>query len=283
MRGVTLACVVALAGCQSDRGLYADSLTSVAVVAGDFDEMAEPLNRMDVRHEVYEGIISVATWDTGWEHEQVALKVEGLLTDAGVMRTYDAVFVASGTRGLGVRQYNGLEPDDHLVRDPDVEAAVRRYVEELGGTLFVTDWGYDLVEAVWPEAIDFLGEDTTLDAAQRSEIGEVFASIEEQSLSDALGLDVLPLAFNYSNWALVEAVGPETTVWSRGDVTYRLEDGGGFATMTNAPLLVSFSAGSGRVVYASFHVNAQLDNTMDALLAEVVGDFEEGPGATVEF
>jgi hypothetical protein len=271
-------------GCQSDRGLYGADLSSVGVVAGDFDEMAEPLLRMDVRHDVYEGIISVATYDTDWDYENVALKVEGLLGDRNRMGSYDGVFIASGTRGMGAREYNGLDADNHLVADPVVLEEVRAYVEDRNGTLFVSDWSYDLIEAIWPQAIDFLGDDALIDHAQRGQIGFVPASVEEQALVDVLGTETLPLEFNYSNWAPIESVGPDTIVWARGDVEYQLEDGGGFATLNDAPLLVSFAPEQGgRVVFASFHVNAQLDNTMDRLLDTVVGDFSEGPGATVEF
>ncbi|TNE89901.1 MAG: hypothetical protein EP330_10040 [Deltaproteobacteria bacterium] len=275
---------IALAGCQSDRGLYGGPLTSVGVVAGDFDEMAEPLLRMDVRHDVYEGIISVATYDTEWDYEGVALKVETLLSDTNVMTRYDGVFIASGTRGFGVREYNGLDADNQLVSDPVVLEEVRSYVEDHNGTLFVTDWSYDLVEAIWPDAIDFLGDDITIDAAQRGEIGFVQASVEEEGLAEVLEISTLPLEYNYSNWAPIESVHPDTTVWARGDVEYRLDGGSGFATLTDSPLLVSFNPeGGGRVVYATFHVNAQLDHTMDRLLNTVVGDFSEGPGASVGF
>lgn len=276
--------VLLAAGCQSDRGLFGGDLSSVGVVAGDFDEMAEPLLRMDVAHDVYEGIISVATYDTEWDYENVALKVEGLLRNRNEMGRYDGVFVASGTRGLGAREYNGLDADNHLVSDPAVLEEVRAYVEERNGTLFVSDWSYDLVEAIWPSAIDFLGDDPIIDDAQRGQIGFVQASVEQEALAEVLGTETLPLEFNYSNWAPIESVGEGTVVWARGDVEYQLDDGAGFATLNDAPLLVSFNPeGGGHVVFASFHVNAQLDNTMDRLLNTVVGDFSEGPGATVEF
>ncbi|MCO4745746.1 MAG: hypothetical protein KC912_13215 [Proteobacteria bacterium] len=282
MRGLFL--LAMLVGCKSDTGLYGGPLTSVGVVAGDFDDMTEPLKRIEVRHEVYEGIISVATYDTEWPHEDVALKVEGLLSDSRVMGDYDAVFVASGTRGFGVREYNGLEADDHLVSDAAVLEEVRTYVEDFDRTLFVSDWSYELVEALWPDKIDFLGDDAVLDAAQRGEIGQIMATVEEPGLSELLETETLPLEFNFSNWAPVERVADDVAVWARGDVEYALENGGGFASLSDAPLLVSFEPdGGGRVVYASFHVNAQLDNTMDMLLNTVVGDFREGPGETVDF
>lgn len=283
-RAMPVAALLALAGCASDQGLYGGPLTSVGVVAGDFDEMAEPLLRMDVRHEVYEGIISVATYDPEWNHEGVALKVETLLTDRNTITRYDGVFIASGTRGFGVREYNGLDPDNQLVTDSAVLEEVRYYVEDFGGTLFVTDWSYELIEAIWPDAIDFLGDDNTLDAAQRGQIGLIQASVEEDGLAEIIETDTLPLEFNYSNWALVESVGPDVTVWARGDVEYALDNGGGFATLNDSPLLVSFNPeAGGRVVFGSFHVNAQLDHTMDRLLDSVVGDFTEGPGSSVEF
>ena len=112
-----LSIAVLSVGCN-EQSFTAKRLNSIAVTAGDFDQLGAPLDRMDVRHTVYEGLISTATWDPDYEGQNVALKVETLFGDLAEIAGHDALFVSSGTRGLGERVYNGLLPDDALVTDP---------------------------------------------------------------------------------------------------------------------------------------------------------------------
>lgn len=269
-------------GCGRDDLLIPTFVTGVAVTAGDFDHVAEPLNRMDARHSVYEGIISTATWDPGYQHEQVALKVETLLGSENEIAGFDAAIIASGTRGLGLKQYNGLEADDHLVSNEVVVDNVRTYVDN-GNTLVATDWAYDLVEAAWPEFIDFYGDDTVYDAAQRGEIGRITADVVEADLAAALESDQMGLHYNFSNWAVIESVSDDVTVLVRGTVQYR-PDAETVQTLEDVPLMVGFRprGGSGKVIFTTFHLDAQNDALIDRLVETTVGTFEDPEGENVE-
>ena len=264
-------------GCSRDDQLIRRVEEALAVTSGDFDDVAEPLNRMVVARTEYEGLISVATWDDTYNPDNIALKVETLLGNRQEMLSFGAIWVASGTRGLGRQRYNGVDPDDALLLDPDIAGNIQDFVS-LGGTLLVTDWGYDLIELAFPEYIEFLGEDTEPDAAQRGEPGTYSANILEVELADAIDGDVLAARFDFSNWAVVEAVSEDVIVWAEGDVKYRLQDGEGAQDLAGGPLLVSFQPygpSSGQVVYSSFHLDAQNDAVIDALLRTLVGPFEE--------
>lgn len=275
--------VALLAGCTSDNELQRRELNRVAVTAGDFDDVTEPLNRMVVEYERYDGIISVATWDEDYDPSANVLTVEGLLGSLDEMLSYDAVFVASGTRGLGDRVYNGLDDDDQLVTDADVVANVQEYPLRIR-SLVATDWAYDLVEVAWPDAIEFVHDDLSLDAAQCGQIAEVSARVTDDRLAQDLGMDTVAVSFNYSNWAVMESVSEDVTVWLRGDVSYRISETEGYGTLTDVPLLVSFEPGGspdGRVVFSSFHIDTQTDAVIDQVLATVVGDFEAAPPESV--
>ena len=267
--------VLALAAC-SDHGLSGWEITQVAVTAGDFDDVSQPLNRMSVAHATYEGIISTATWDPDYDHENVALKVETLLGDRGELLRFGdggAVFLASGTRGFGLREYNGLDPDDHLVTSEVVLENVEEFVDE-GGTLVVTDWTYDVIQAVWPEAVTFLDQADGLDAAQKGEVGRITARVEDADLRDALEMDQVSLYFNYSNWAVAVDTAPDTVVYLRGDASYR-PDGITSAPLEDVPLMVGFrpEGARGKVVFLSFHTDAQTPEVMDRIVRTAVGSF----------
>lgn len=275
--------LLALAGCKSDNGILGGEITSVAVTAGDFDRVAEPLDRMVVNHDTYEGIISTATWDPTYQAESIALKVEDLLGSANEIGRYDnggAVLIASGTRGLGAREYNGLDPDDHLVTSDVVLENARRFVQD-GGTLVATDWAYDLVEAAWPDAIDFLDRDDVLDGAQKGEIGTVLATVEDASLAEDLEMEQMSVHFNYSNWAVMEDVGEDTVVYLRGDVAFR-PDGVEVETLEGVPVMAAFQPpdARGKVVFLAFHVDAQTPAVMDRIVTTTIGSFVVPPPTT---
>jgi hypothetical protein len=277
-----LAAAALLVGCRDDFLIGFDH-ESVAITAGDFDNCAVPLDRMEIGHETYEGIISTATWDPTYDYESVALKVEGLLPDAHEMTPakFSVVFIASGTRGLGQREYNSLEPDDQLVSDDTVIENVQRYVDDRG-VLVVTDWGYDLVEAAWPDEVGFLGDDSTYDDAQRGEIGSVAGRIVDDEVVDMVGFSDMAVHYNYSNWAVIDEVDSDVRVIVRGSIRYTPE-GGEETTLEDAPLMVVFQpqGAQGKVVLTTFHLNAQGAGVIDPLLLATVGSFSTSGGGTV--
>ncbi len=271
--------IVALgAGCPPENNLTPFISGSIAVTAGDFDDVQLPFNRLVVNTQAYEGLISSATWDDEYNPANNALKVEDLLGDGNDITEHQLVIIASGTRGLGKRQYNGLEPDDAFIGDANALSRVKAKV--IGqGIIMMTDWAYDLAEQTWPDFVDYLGDDTEFDAAQTGEIGTVTAAITDDRLAAALGTDTVAIRYDFSNWAVMEAVDEDNvTVWLRGDVSYRVRDGEGAETLTDVPLLVSYQPegpDKGTVVVATFHLDAQTPQVTDEILRVVVGNFEE--------
>ena len=279
MKQITLFACVLLSfsgsGCV-ESGLKARLNNSVAVTIGDFDEVAAPLNRMLVKHFDYDGVISTTTWDPNYGGGG-GLTVEGLFGNLDEMAEHDSIFVASGTRGLGLRQYNGLLEDYQIVSSEDAIANVREFVAR-GNSLVVTDWGYDLIEATWPEYITFANDETVLDSAQRGNEGLIKGNVVDTGLATAIETDVIDLSYNFSNWAVITAVDPRVDVLIRGDMSYLEPDGVGTIEIAQAPLLVRFTPDGGlqgQVVFSTFHLDAQNDYVIDQMLRTVVGDFKE--------
>lgn len=250
-------------GC-SENGLSSTEQSGVAVTYGDFDDLTPSLDRLGVSHDIYEGIISTPTWADG---EVSGVPVETLFS--GRRLTQDAILVASGTRGLGQTVYNRNATDDLLVSDPAVLDATGNYVRD-GGRLLVTDWAYDLVEQTWPDAIDFHGDDAVFDAAQQGEPGDVLARVVDPVLAEALGMEQLVVRYDFSNWAVITDVAPDTRVWLRGDV--EVWNGDAVETLADVPLLVSHETDRGTAAVMTFHADAQPFAVADTLLATVLGE-----------
>ena len=254
-----------MTGCI-ENGFSSQVNNSIAVTYGDFDDLTESLDRLLVQHGIYEGLISNATWT---DDEIGGIPVEALFLE-GEMGQHDAVFVASGTRGFGKTVYNANRPDDALIRDAETVRIAQTYVRAKKSFL-LTDWSYDLAEQAWPEQVEYLGDDTEFDAAQLGNIGTIIARVTDDRLAEALGMDQVVIDYNFSNWAVIEDVSDEVTVWLRGDIEYW--DGDAWAVLEDAPLLVSFEpySGPGRVVVMTFHANAQTPAVTDTLLETLLG------------
>ena len=277
-----------LSGCGSDQTLIAKPVDSVAVTTGDFDYVAAPLDYLIVAHDSYEGLISTASWSTDYDPNAVSLKVEGLFSSLDEMQLYDVIFVASGTRGFGERVYNGIDPDDAFVGDPAVVENIREYVRT-GGILVATDWAYDLVQAAWPDAVDFLSAGKGLDTAQRGLLDTVTANVVDKSLANALDMSSVAIAFNFSDWAVMKSQSSaNTTTLMTADIQYRDttelgQTGGTTQSLSAVPLLISHSPESagGKVVFSSFHFDAQNREVMDTVLTTVVANFEESDATII--
>ncbi|MFK7929125.1 MAG: hypothetical protein AB8H79_13110 [Myxococcota bacterium] len=281
-----LAAALSATACNSDSGFRLRKDGTIAVVVGDFDNLQESFNRLSVDTVRYDGIISTATWvEDADDFTAPALRVENLFSSERnqELLAHGSVFVASGSRGFGIRQYNSLADDNQVVADPESVANALAFVRA-GGVLVLTDWTYDLVPLLFPGAIDFWGDESVLDAAQLGDVGTVQARVVDDELIKDLDLTddgALSLDFNFSYWAVMESVDESderVKVWMRGDVSLRDGDGGGTIELTDVPLLVTVDVGGelgGRLVYSSFHFDAQNPVVIDKLLQSLVGDFDQ--------
>lgn len=256
---------VLLLGCN-ENGFSSRTQNSIAVTYGDFDDLSESLTRNLVQHGIYEGLISNATWT---DDDVGGIPVESLFLE-GEMALHDAVFVTSGTRGFGLTEYNSNRPDDALIADDETLRIAQTYVNA-NKSFLLTDWSYDLAEQAWPEYVEYVGDDTVIDAAQMGNVGTIVARITDERLETALGMSQVAIDYNFSNWAVIESVSEDATVWMRGDVEYW--DGEAFAALEDVPLLVSFEpeGGDGRVVVMTFHANAQTPAVTDTLIETLLG------------
>lgn len=268
-------------GCTENE-IILQPFDNIAVVSGDFDAVERNLGRLDVAHTVYEGFISAPAYDDDVDPEQIALKSETLFTyvdadEDAEIDSFDAVFVNSGARGFGEVQWNGIEDDDAFVADPEVIERVRTYVEGNGRTLVVSDWSYDLVEAVWPEKVKFYQDESGVyDAAQVAVAGQLTAQLQDEGLKAEVGSDTMSVHFDYSDWTFVESVADDVEVFATGDVEYKVSESEGYATAEGVPLLLSFEAGRGQVIFTSFHWNSQTPGLSDALLTAMVDRLDPG-------
>lgn len=215
-------------GCQP---LVPDDGRRYLVVKGSFDRIEDVLGRIGLTNvDLAEGVpIDIST--TFWTAE--------VFGNYERLKEYAAVFVNCGV----------LE-NDLLLLDSSVKANLRRYIQE-GGSLYISDWAYDLVEAVWPEKINFLGDDAANSAAEFGVDGDYVMEIADPALRAHVGSDTVTIGFQFGYYAIISQLAPGVTTYLRGDMRYRVNDG--VSTLMDAPVTVSFNDGLGRVIFTAFH------------------------------
>ncbi|MCB9649507.1 MAG: choice-of-anchor D domain-containing protein [Deltaproteobacteria bacterium] len=191
----------------------------VAVVWGEWDQMQSILDRLNVPYTYY---------DQG--------QASRLVNDASELAQYDMVFFNCGwEEGLGLTNPGRTNIANFVMN---------------GGSVYASDWAYDLIEVGWPAFVDFHGDDTVRDAAQNAGPFNGPVQVVEPTLQAALqGRTTVTID---SCCTAVDAADAATTVYLQGD---RLNDGG------THPFMVSFQphVNSGRVWYTDFHNNGQAD------------------------
>jgi hypothetical protein len=196
----------------------------------------------------------------GYQYTQISLDD---LLESEKLEKYDVVFVACSPvpKTWVVRRVRpGLREDTAVfAARPDVVArlnqSLRRFVAG-GGTLYASDWQFDLLALAFPEMIDEA-------KVGRGEVQKVAADVVDPGLRKRLGATI-PLRFEKSDWRPAAFTGRNVTTYLKGE--YRLTSGG----RQSGPLLVSFPVDEGTVIFTSFHNEAQNNDVEKELLRYLV-------------
>jgi hypothetical protein len=217
---------------------------NVAVVSGDWDDLGSVFPALGINEwTVVDG--------------QGGVEIIDFLTDEESLAEYDAIFFDGGH--LEENIFYGV-PDDPTVAA--VKGALKTWVRN-GGYLFASDWSYDVIEQIWPDEIEFFGEDTVPDAAQVGEPGVVTADVLDADLAEVIGSPLVELTYDIPVWPLAES--STAKVWMTGAAKYR--EGFEVSTLEDSPLMVSFEKGDGRVVFTSFRLAVNDDENLRKSLA----------------
>ncbi len=211
----------------------------VAVVTGDYDDFQLVLSNMGfANYEVVDGLTEG--------------EITSFLLDSEALSRYDIIFMNGGCLEQDVLYGENTAQADQIATN------IRDYVNN-GGQIYSSDWAYDYVESIWPDAIDFVGNDDEVDSAQLGEYGFVKAAVSDSAMAEWLGSNYVDIEYDLPVWAPIEDTSSAVSVHLSGDVEYR--EGTSSYTLSSVPLLVSFTSGEGRVVYSTFRVakNATTD------------------------
>jgi hypothetical protein len=205
------------------------------VVTGIYDRIEDTLQREGIPFETEDGLALDFSW------------AERLFGSMDRLRDYNGIFVNCGADELEWTRPAGLSTN--------ARRNLRQYVEE-GGALYISDWVYELVEQVFPEKIDFLGDDQVVNAAQRGSRAAYPTRVLDDDLSAFLvaeGFDgaQMTIDFSFEEGSVITAVAPDVTIFLQTDMQLLPEIGG--PIIEDTPVTVGFRHGRGRVIFTSFH------------------------------
>ncbi|TNE86071.1 MAG: hypothetical protein EP330_23200 [Deltaproteobacteria bacterium] len=168
--------------------------------------------------------------------------VSSILDDPVTLAATDVLFLTCGTdRGTG-SGYTAAEG-----------AQLRAWVEA-GGTLYTSDWEWEAFAQTAPGGLRW-------DADPRvGSPGYVQAQVMDRGLQTLLGSAEATLAFDLGQWAV--PAGPGTAEM----LVQGVPPGGGVAR----PLAAIDRIGDGRLIYTSFHNEAQATDDMELILYEMI-------------
>lgn len=215
-----------------------DDDRGVLVFQGDYDEAEALLEELGASYDM-------AFLGGSMQHD--------LLTDPTALAAYDLILLNCGMD-------EAWQWDDTSA----VGSHLRQWVRA-GGSLYVSDWAFHAVEAAFPGAVDFWGNDNDLDEAYGGRDRSFLATVADPVMQQVLGTGSVGLDYDLPGWAVAEAVGPNTHVLVEkpAPVVYQ---GAPYATV---PLAMTFDAGQGTVVFTTFHHEAQISPEVEALLREM--------------
>lgn len=217
---------------EADCAIQQDDLR-IAVVSGAWDNVRQVLVSVGVDPATitdYEGEPGgfFGTEPSEWAGQ--------LLGDYATLAQYDIVFLNCGL------------DDVSYLDSPTYAANLRQFVSE-GGSLYVSDQAYDIVEATFPDFIDFYDEDTMPQSAQKGAAADnIIGTVSDPALSASLGAQTIELHYPLLAWAVMQSVTDDVRVYIRGDAPVS-----GGQTLDEVPHTVGFQVGEGKVIYTSFH------------------------------
>jgi hypothetical protein len=216
-----------------------DPGVDIAVLRGSYDVTEEILETLGLSYDLI---------------EQGGTTQLDFLRDEARLASYDIVFLNCG-----------MDEDWLYTGTERVTSNLVKFVED-GHSLYASDWAFLAVEAAFPDAIDFYGDDAFLFDAYGGDDGTLEADVVDPTMQALLGSAVADIHYDLAGWVMAVGTESATEVLVRGSPVSLWEP----HPLEDVPLAVRFEAGAGRVVFTTFHNEPQITSDMELMLREII-------------
>jgi len=172
---------------------------------------------------------------------------------------------------------------------PEAKDSIELFVKE-GGCVYASDWAFIYVDTSFPGHITFPPDPY---------IGEydlyVQANVTDAGLTDYLGKSNMQIYYNLGGWVPIQGIAPDVNVYLRGttetksylattesvglgrpkppvsrNLSFMAQSNQVASTISDMPICVSFNYGKGKVLYTTFHNEAQVSEDERKLLEYLI-------------
>lgn len=247
--------------------------TEMAVVTGTYDQVQvvledlgfavhEEFNSAGVTEHDPEGNVDVIDGvSTDNALGSSAYWVNEFLLDPARLAQYDIIFFNCGLN------------DNALVMGSSGSQAIANLKDFVaqGGSIYASDWAYDVVRMAFPGRINFFGDDNQRGAARQGEANDALPTTAvDPGLITSLGRSDLVFNMNLPQWALMDRQSEQPSnlrVLVRAPSVNTLAEP---ATVQNPPVVVQFKYGQGRVLFTSAHNESQTTPDLEDVLNFII-------------
>lgn len=180
---------------------------------------------------------------------------------------YDILFINCGAHAWALE---GAPPDALALAMENL----RRFVAE-GGSIYFSDWSYDVLEALYPDAVDWMGDDAVYTDAQAGLRQPFIGNVLDAQMVEVLGNNRATLRYEQNRIAIPEALGEGTRALITADIDVSIDgtpytQEGVPVLLEHQPTLLDPQASPGRVIFTTFHNGSSNTSDMDELLRAIV-------------
>ncbi len=218
----------------------------IAVVRGSYDRIEEILDTIGFRN--------VTVPDTG---AYVLFNNISQFLNSPYLNDFNVVFINCGA-----------EDEDDFYTNAGMRDNMKSWISN-GHSLYCSDFAYTVVEACFPQYIDFYRNDSIAGSARQGFSTVTTSFINDEEIRIHLGKDKANINFSLG-WAVISAInqslGSETWITADSVRTWNEK-------LYNVPIMVYFSYNQGKVLYTSFHNEAQVTDDMVKILIRIIYEF----------
>lgn len=166
-----------------------------------------------------------------------------------------------------------LEEADEDARAVALEN-LRRFVVE-GGSIYLSDWSYDLLEELYPDAVDWMGDDAFYNDAESGVAQDFIGNVLDEQIAVVLNLDRASLRYEQNRIAMPMTLGAGTRPLILADIKVATENGIELypdvpVLLEYQPAVLDFGASPGRIIYTTFHNGSANTSDMDEVLRAII-------------
>jgi hypothetical protein len=237
----------------------------IAVIEGSYDAVEEILDDLGLDYDVR------GDDQTGGSilNPSPPPETHAFLMDLNAMREYDIIFINCGDLWDALQS---SAPGDMST----IISNIKAFLDD-GNSLYASDWAHPFIENVYPDAVDFYGNDSNVNEARIGYAPQTVQAEVSPDISNVLGHSSPTIEFPHdpyanppiinTHWVVAEGVGANSTrhLWSDVDLCESHFSAGAScdrraSTQSDAPILVTHKAPSGgTAIFTSFHNKRQHD------------------------